>query len=187
VAAAPAVSATRRSEGGRMINRQATLLALVIAAVLIVSACASSPSTSTTLVPPLSSSSAAAADKIPPTPPLDPDRVKEGEVIYGQYCASCHRADLSGDPDWKTRNADGSLRPPPHDNTGHTWHHSDALLLSLTRDDSVFPESRMPSFGGTLTDDEIIAVFEFIKASWGPQERDIQWRVTWSEENREQG
>jgi mono/diheme cytochrome c family protein len=169
-----------------MNNRRATVLALVIAAVLIVSACASSPSTSTTLVPPLSSSSAAAKE-IPPTPPLDPDRVKEGEVTYGQYCASCHRADLGGDPDWKTRNADGSLRPPPHDDTGHTWHHSDALLLSLTRDDSVFPESRMPSFGGTLTDDEIITVLEFIKSSWGPEERAFQWQISWREQQATEG
>ena len=165
-----------------MFNRRTVSLVPVIAAALILSACASNPGTSTTLVPPLTSSSAAAAEEIPPTPPLDPDRVKAGEVIYGQYCASCHRADLSGDPDWKSRNADGSLRPPPHDATGHTWHHSDALLLSLTRDDSVFPESRMPSFGGTLTDDEIASVFEFIKASWGPEEREFQWQITWREQ-----
>ncbi|MCL1692819.1 MAG: cytochrome c, partial [Actinomycetia bacterium] len=137
-----------------MIDRRSVNLAPAIAAALILSACVSNSSTDSTLAP-LPTSVPPAADQAPPVPQLDVDRVKEGEATYGQYCASCHRADLSGDPDWKTRNADGSLRPPPHDNTGHTWHHSDALLLSLTRDESVFPESRMPSFGGTLTDDEI--------------------------------
>lgn len=161
--------------------RRTVSLVPVIAAALILSACASNLSTGSTLVP-LSTSNPPTADQAPPVPPLDADRVRAGEASYGQYCASCHRADLSGDPDWKTRNADGSLRPPPHDNTGHTWHHSDALLLSLTRDESVFPESRMPSFGGTLTDDEIVAVLEFIKSSWGPEERTLQWQITWREQ-----
>ena len=168
-----------------MIDRRAAGPMLLLVAALVVSACTSGTSTGSTLVPPLIPG-AAAADPVPPTPQLDAAQVKEGEVLYGQYCSSCHRADLSGDPEWKTRNADGSLRPPPHDSTGHTWHHSDALLLSLTRDGSIFPESRMPPFGGTLTDDEITAVFEFIKSSWGTEERAVQWQVTWSEEQREQ-
>jgi mono/diheme cytochrome c family protein len=169
-----------------MIDRRAASPVLLLVAALVVSACTSGTSTGSTLVPPLAPG-AAAAGPVPPTPQLDAARVQEGEGLYSQYCSSCHRADLSGDPEWKTRNADGSLRPPPHDSTGHTWHHSDALLLSLTRDGSVFPESRMPSFGGTLTDDEIITIVEFIMSSWGPQDRDIQWQVTWREEQREQG
>lgn len=168
-----------------MIDRRAAGPMLLLVTALVISACTSGTSTGSTLVPPLTPG--AAADPVPPTPQLDAAQVEEGEALYGQYCSSCHRADLSGDPEWKTRNADGSLRPPPHDSTGHTWHHSDALLLSLTRDGSIFPESRMPPFGATLTDDEITTIFEFIKSSWGPQERDIQWQVTWSEEQREQG
>ena len=169
-----------------MFNRRSVSLVPVIAAALVLSACASSSGVDTTLAP-LPDQESVVAGGIPPVPPLDADRVREGEAAYGQYCASCHRADLSGDPDWKTRNADGSLRPPPHDNTGHTWHHSDALLLSLTRDDSVFPESRMPSFGGTLTDDKIIAILEFIKSSWGPEERAFQWQITWREQQTNTG
>ena len=169
-----------------MISRRTVSLVPVIAAALILSACASSSKVDTTPAPSPDDGSAVAS-QAPPTPPLDAGRVRAGEVTYNQYCASCHRADLSGDPDWKTRNADGSLRPPPHDNTGHTWHHSDALLLSLTRDDSVFPESRMPSFGGTLTDDKIIAILEFIKSSWGPEERAFQWQITWRDQQTSTG
>ncbi|MEN8233618.1 MAG: cytochrome c [Actinomycetota bacterium] len=168
-----------------MIDRRAAGPVLLLAAALVVSACTSGTNTGSTLVPPLTPGGTA-ADPVPPTPQLDAVRVEEGEALYGQYCSSCHGADLSGDPEWKTPNADGSYRPPPHDSSGHTWHHSDGLLLTITRDGSDFPESRMPSFGATLTDDEIAAIFEFIKASWGPEERDIQWRVTWNEENREQ-
>ncbi len=173
------------SGGDRAFSRRVVSLVPVIAAALVLSACAPGASTDSTLVPSLTSGPAA-EDSVPPTPQLDAARLEEGEALYGQYCASCHGADLSGDPEWKTPNADGSYRPPPHDSSGHTWHHSDRLLMTITRDGSDFPESRMPPFGDTLTDEQITAIFEFIKASWEPQERDAQWRVTWGEEHREQ-
>jgi mono/diheme cytochrome c family protein len=40
------------------------------------------------------------------------------------------------------------------------------------------PESRMPRFGGILTDDDILAILDFIKASWGEAERRYQWEQT---------
>ena len=118
---------------------------------------------------------------------IDDDAHKLGQgfrSIYDEYCSSCHRADLSGDPEWKKRNSDGSLRPPPHDSNGHTWHHSDQLLLTLTRDGAELEESRMPAFGAILTDDEIISVLEFLKSTWGHEERAFQWHVTWTEQQR---
>ena len=33
---------------------------------------------------------------------------------------------------------------PPHDSSGHTWHHSDQILLELIRGGSDFPQARMP-------------------------------------------
>ena len=66
-----------------------------------------------------------------PPPSLDVAMVAEGEGLYAQYCASCHMSDLSGDPNWKTPNDEGIFPPPPHDNTGHTWHHPDELLVVL--------------------------------------------------------
>jgi len=109
---------------------------------------------------------------------LDPERAVRGGELYQQYCASCHRADLSGDPDWKTPNDDGSYLPPPHDSSGHTWHHPDQVLIEIIRDGSDFPQSRMPSFGNELTDDDISAILEFFKANWGPEERAYQEQVT---------
>ena len=110
--------------------------------------------------------------------PLDPDRVVHGGELYQQHCASCHRPDLSGDPDWKTPNDDGSFRPPPHDSSGHTWHHPDRVLLEIIRDGSDFPQSRMPTFGDKLTDDDIEAILDFFKDNWGPEERAYQEQVT---------
>jgi mono/diheme cytochrome c family protein len=114
-----------------------------------------------------------------PSPAATPsqEQLSRGEELYQQYCASCHRADLSGDPDWKTPDEDGSYPPPPHDSSGHTWHHSDQVLLKIIRDGSDFPQSRMPSFGDRLSDDDIAAILEFFKANWGPKEVEFQQQV----------
>lgn len=116
---------------------------------------------------------------VPPLPTLDASAVAAGERLYGQYCAACHGANLAGAADWKTQLADGSLPPPPHDSSGHTWHHADSLLLSITRDGGdVAANSRMPAFDGQLSDDEISAILTFLKSRWGEEERKFQWWVT---------
>ncbi len=132
---------------------------LLAIAVLLASACGGSSSES---VPSLTSEAG-----LPPVPELDLAQVTLGAELYAQYCAVCHRADLSGDSDWKTSADDGGFRPPPHDNTGHTWHHADDALIAivLTGYDFPVPESRMPQFAGTLTEDEVWAILEFIKTS----------------------
>ena len=104
--------------------------------------------------------------------------VERGGELYEANCASCHGADLAGAADWKTPNDDGSYPPPPHDSSGHTWHHPDRVLIEIIRDGSDFPQSRMPAFGDRLTDEDIGAILEFIKTSWGPQEKAYQNQVT---------
>jgi len=116
---------------------------------------------------------------IPPVPTLDAQRVAQGQPLYNQYCAVCHGVEGEGHPDWKTPNEDGSFKAPPHDASGHTWHHDDELLLDLIVNGSDFPESQMPAFGDTLNDEEILAIVEYIKTWWGPQERAFQWQATW--------
>lgn len=114
-------------------------------------------------------------------PELDPAVVSSGAALYSQFCASCHKADLTGEPDWKTPNEDGSYRAPPHDGSGHTWHHSDQLLLTIIRDGLESVESNMPTYAGTLTDAQIMSIVEFLKSSWPPEERLFQWQMTWQE------
>jgi len=104
--------------------------------------------------------------------------VARGAELYQANCASCHGADLAGAPDWKTPNEDGSYPPPPHDSSGHTWHHPDRVLIEIIRNGSDFPQSRMPPFGAQLSDEDIEAILEFIKTSWGPQETEYQNQVT---------
>ncbi|PLX37327.1 MAG: cytochrome C [Hyphomicrobiales bacterium] len=109
--------------------------------------------------------------------PDDPAVVASGRVLYVEHCAACHGDNLEGQPDWKTRGADGLLPAPPHDETGHTWHHTDDVLFGITKqgvarfaglDDY---QSSMQPFEGVLSDDEIIAVLSYIKSRWPEQVR----------------
>lgn len=113
-----------------------------------------------------------------------PVQVNAGEAIYRQRCASCHGANLEGEPDWRQRKPSGRLPAPPHDDSGHTWHHPDEVLVAITRDGMVPPlapdgyQSDMPGFGAVLSDEEIRSVLAFIASRWSPRERAHQARVT---------
>lgn len=114
----------------------------------------------------------------------DKTLVALGRTVYGQQCASCHGVKLEGQPDWRIRKADGKLPAPPHDETGHTWHHADGQLFRLTKDGLKPPfapdgyQSDMPAFGGVLTDEQIGAALSFIKNSWPAPIRARQQRIT---------
>jgi mono/diheme cytochrome c family protein len=109
----------------------------------------------------------------------------EGRTLYSQYCARCHGANLEGQPDW-TRRPSGRLPAPPHDASGHTWHHSDRVLFEITKKGTAAVvgggyESDMPPFEGVLTDGQIRAVLAFIKSTWPERERRFQERVSQSD------
>jgi len=101
----------------------------------------------------------------------DASLVAEGAEIYAAQCAACHGADLEGEPDWQLRRADGLLPAPPHDQTGHTWHHPDRVLIDITTrgTEAVVGggyQSAMIGFGDILSDREIVAVLSYIKSTW---------------------
>lgn len=104
--------------------------------------------------------------------PDDAKIVATGKAIYMEHCASCHGENLEGQPNWRRRGEDGLLPAPPHDRSGHTWHHTDDVLFAITKlgtakfigDDSY--KSNMLPFEGTLSDDQIVAVLSFIKSTW---------------------
>lgn len=105
--------------------------------------------------------------------PDDAAYVSRGKKIYQTACASCHGLNLEGQPNWRERRADGLLPAPPHDDTGHTWHHPDAVLFSLTKfgvQEFAGPDykSAMPAFEQRLPDEDILAVLSFIESSWSP-------------------
>lgn len=106
--------------------------------------------------------------------------IARGEALYAAHCASCHGANLEGQPDWKRPLADGSLPAPPHDISGHTWHHGDGELRRIIDLGGTIymPESKMPGFGATLTDEEIAAILSFIKTRWTAKELGYQAEIT---------
>ncbi len=111
--------------------------------------------------------------------PSDGALVEAGEAAYRGQCAACHGANLEGEPRWRSRRADGTLAAPPHDASGHTWHHSDKILFDITKHGGQRNAppgfvSRMPAFDGALTDREIHAVLAFIKSRWPAEVRERQ-------------
>ena len=109
--------------------------------------------------------------------------IARGEALYQDNCAACHGANLEGQPDWQTPNADGTLPAPPHDASGHTWHHDNALLFDYTklggqgalaaRGISDF-NSGMPAFDGVITDEEIWDILAFVRSRWPERVQEIQ-------------
>jgi mono/diheme cytochrome c family protein len=103
--------------------------------------------------------------------PDDPEKVALGARLYAENCASCHGAGLEGQADWRQRRADGRLPAPPHDESGHTWHHPGEQLLGLTKYGPAALvggdyQSDMPAYEGILSDAEIWAVLSYIKSRW---------------------
>lgn len=118
-------------------------------------------------------------------PTLAPASVALGAAVYAAQCASCHGVDLAGESEWKAQNEDGSFRAPPHDASGHTWHHGDEMLLEAIRLGgarfdglNIGGTSNMPAFAGTLAQGEITAVLAFIKSTWPEDVRALQWEAT---------
>lgn len=106
----------------------------------------------------------------------DPQTIALGQSVYAERCASCHGLQLEGQPNWRQRLANGRLPAPPHNESGHTWHHPDQQLFALTKygPEALVGgdyESDMPAYAGILSDDEIVAVLSYIKSTWPEETR----------------
>lgn len=112
--------------------------------------------------------------------PNNKTQVELGKQVYKRSCALCHGIDLEGQPNWRIRRPDGRLPAPPHDGTGHTWHHPDDVLFGITKFGLIPPyspedyQSDMPALGGILSDEEIWAVLAYIKSRWSDDILKIQ-------------
>lgn len=118
-----------------------------------------------------------ALGRVVPIPAPDP-RVARGAELYLTYCQACH-----GD-----RNGIGRIpAAPPHNQDGHTWHHSDRNLVDIILNGSGemgdmmrgmmgVPEDapRMPAWKATLSEDDVRAVLAFTKTWWTPEQRRMQ-------------
>jgi len=104
--------------------------------------------------------------------PDDAAALATGQAVYAKHCAACHGARLEGQPHWRERDAGGRLPAPPHDASGHTWHHPDQVLFDITKYGVAKAanlkdyDSAMPAYEGVLSDAEIVAVLSWIKSQW---------------------
>ncbi|WP_170336121.1 c-type cytochrome [Ruegeria arenilitoris] len=114
---------------------------------------------------------------------LDDRDLTNGQALYAEQCASCHGANLEGQPDWQTPDENGVLPAPPHDESGHTWHHDNQLLFEYTRlgGEAALAvrgvdgfASGMPGFGDILTDDDIWDILAYIRSTWPERVQVIQ-------------
>ena len=116
--------------------------------------------------------------------PIMPETVdlSQGATLYAENCAACHGAELEGQPDWRSPGPDGILPAPPHDDTGHTWHHSDAVLYNppALGGEEVMAcmglpfDSGMPGFADILTPQEIWNILAYIQSTWPDRIQEMQ-------------
>ena len=110
------------------------------------------------------------------------DDAAAGQILYQENCASCHGANLEGEPDWRSAKEDGRLPAPPHDKTGHTWHHGEWLLFNYTKlggkealaQQGIDFNSGMPGFAEQLSDQHIWDILAYIKSTWPARQQELQ-------------
>ena len=118
-------------------------------------------------------------------PYKDRAAIKLGQTIYKNNCASCHGANLEGQIGWQTEIVDGRRLAPPHDETGHTWHHPDELLYNMTKYGfeemlgNKYPNN-MPVYKDILSDGELLAVLGYIKSTWPKRIKAIHNKINQS-------
>ncbi len=105
---------------------------------------------------------------------FDLSKVTLGGKLFKEHCATCHGANAEGTPDWRKRNADGTLKPPPLNGTAHTWHHSKELLMSIITTGTANLGGSMPAWGDKLSQQEIDAILTWVQSKW-PEEIYQNW------------
>lgn len=124
---------------------------------------------------------------------VDAADLTRGAALYDAHCATCHGAQLEGQPDWRSPGPDGRLPAPPHDETGHTWHHGDRLLFDYVRLGGAGAlaargvsgfDRAMPAFGHLLAASEIRDIMAFVKSTWPEPIRAYQAQATENEAPR---
>jgi len=107
-------------------------------------------------------------------------QVARGNLLFQENCASCHKPDASGTPEWRKRDARGILPPPPINGTAHAWHHPLSVLRRTVKRGGAPLGGTMPGFADKLTSDEIDDILAWVQSRWPEevyrvwQERDAQ-------------
>jgi mono/diheme cytochrome c family protein len=150
-----------------MLLRSVFRLILIIAAIVLVASACSSAGDTAVIAPAAPNSEVYRLD----------------QTVYNTQCASCHGVNGEGQfPDAPLeRDVTGRYGAPPHDDTGHTWHHDDDLLLRIVREGGMGDPVNfyvMPAFETVLSKEEMEAVIAYIKTMWTPEQQAAQHERT---------
>jgi mono/diheme cytochrome c family protein len=100
----------------------------------------------------------------------DPEQIAQGQVLFQQYCASCHGEQGKGRvADWRKRDSNGNFPPPPLNGTAHAWHHPTAQLHKTIKEGGPPELGKMPGFGALISDAEIDAIIAYIQSLWSDE------------------
>jgi len=94
------------------------------------------------------------------------EQVDAGAVLYLQNCETCHKKNAEGTAEWKTRDANGKLPPPPLNGTAHAWHHPLSILRTVVMRGGAPVGGSMPAFGDKLDATQIDAILAWVQSHW---------------------
>jgi mono/diheme cytochrome c family protein len=95
-----------------------------------------------------------------------PEQVELGAVVFRENCATCHGPNAEGTPNWRKRDAEGRLPPPPLNGTAHAWHHSRDVLRRVVREGGQAFGGSMPAFAEKLSGRQIDQVIAWVQSNW---------------------
>ena len=102
------------------------------------------------------------------------EQVAAGAAVYRENCASCHKDNAEGTPEWRQRNVNGVLPPPPLNGTAHAWHHPLSVLRMVVKRGGAPVGGTMPAFQDKLTDEQVDAVIAWVQSHW-PEDIYAHW------------
>ncbi|MCA9839990.1 MAG: c-type cytochrome [Trueperaceae bacterium] len=91
------------------------------------------------------------------------EQITLGQEIYNANCALCHGETGTG-------YAQETIPAPALNGSMHAWHHSDDQILALIRQGG----NVMPAVGKDWSDEEVEAVWAYVKQWWTLQQRKAQ-------------
>lgn len=95
---------------------------------------------------------------------------ERGASIYAESCQTCHGEAATG--------KQAAPNTPTHGPEGHTWHHADGQLVQIIFGRLDFPGRTMPSFEGTLSEQDALDVLAYLKSNWPAEQRQFQAEVS---------
>lgn len=106
-----------------------------------------------------------------------PETVRHGGELFNEHCSTCHGINGIGqflDSPMGGRR-DGLIIAPAMDSTGHAMAHHENALFFVTKFGSVWTaNSPMVGWEGTLSDDEMVAIVQWVKTTWTAEQLTMQ-------------